>query len=140
MGWTRTPAWQTAYANSANPWTPSLPSVTIPASGITYGSLEQSDPCVNPASEQRLAVPSYADRSSVRTVRIREIEQAGTGENNRRAVEKKRSTAKSATIVAGSAGVGAAIGALAGGGKGAAIGAIAGGTSGFIYDRMTYSR
>ncbi len=50
---------------------------------------------------------------------------------------KNRSTGKSVAIVAGSAGAGAAIGALAGGGKGAAIGAASGGTAGFIYDRMT---
>jgi hypothetical protein len=50
---------------------------------------------------------------------------------------KSRSTAKSAAIVAGSAGTGAAIGALAGGGKGAAIGAISGGAGGFVYDRLT---
>ena len=48
-----------------------------------------------------------------------------------------RSTAKSVAIVAGSAGAGAAIGALAGGGKGAAIGAISGGLGGFIFDRIT---
>src|SRR5215471_14786603 len=45
-------------------------------------------------------------------------------------VHRQRSTAKSAVIVAGSAGAGAAIGALAGGGKGAAIGAISGGVAG----------
>jgi hypothetical protein len=50
-----------------------------------------------------------------------------------------RSKAKSAAIVAGSAGVGAAIGAIAGGGKGAAIGALAGGGAGFIYDRLTHN-
>ena len=42
-------------------------------------------------------------------------------------------------IVAGSAGVGAAIGAIAGGGKGAGIGALAGGAGGFIYDRLTHN-
>jgi hypothetical protein len=53
---------------------------------------------------------------------------------------KRRSTGKSVAIVAGSAGAGAAIGALAGGGKGAAIGAASGGTAGFIYDRMTANK
>jgi hypothetical protein len=48
-----------------------------------------------------------------------------------------RSFGKSAAIVAGSAGAGAAIGAVAGGGKGAAIGALSGGTAGFVYDRIT---
>jgi hypothetical protein len=55
-------------------------------------------------------------------------------------VRRHRSTDQSALIVAGSAGTGAAIGALAGGGKGAAIGAISGGAAGFIYDRMTANK
>ena len=49
----------------------------------------------------------------------------------------RRTSDQSALIVAGSAGTGAAIGAIAGGGKGAAIGAISGGAAGFIYDRLT---
>jgi hypothetical protein len=43
-------------------------------------------------------------------------------------------------IIAGGAGAGAAIGALAGHGKGAAIGALSGGAAGFIFDRMTRNK
>jgi hypothetical protein len=53
---------------------------------------------------------------------------------------RRRSRAKSAAIVGGSALGGAAIGALAGGGKGAAIGALAGGGAGYIYDRKTHKK
>jgi hypothetical protein len=51
--------------------------------------------------------------------------------------ENKRSMKEEVLIVAGSAGAGAAIGAVAGGKKGAAIGAISGGVAGLIYDLAT---
>lgn len=56
------------------------------------------------------------------------------------AAQHHRSTGKSVAIVAGSAGVGSAIGAIAGGGKGAAIGALSGGGAGFVYDRLTHNK
>jgi hypothetical protein len=55
-------------------------------------------------------------------------------------VRQKRPFSHSAAIVAGSAGAGAAVGALAGGKKGAAIGALAGGGAGLIYDRITANK
>lgn len=57
-----------------------------------------------------------------------------------RPVRHKRSLKKEALIVAGSAGAGAAIGAVAGGGKGAAIGAASGGVAGLVYDLATRNK
>jgi hypothetical protein len=51
--------------------------------------------------------------------------------------QNKRSLQKSALIVGGSAGAGAAIGAVAGGKKGAGIGALSGGVAGLVYDLAT---
>ncbi len=50
---------------------------------------------------------------------------------------RRRTRNQEALIVAGSAGAGTAIGAIAGGGKGAAIGALSGGLAGLVYDLAT---
>jgi hypothetical protein len=65
---------------------------------------------------------------------------AATQTVERAPVRHHRSTRNSVLIVAGSAGTGAAIGALAGGGKGAGIGALAGGVGGLVYDRLTANK
>src|SRR4029078_8938531 len=51
-----------------------------------------------------------------------------------RTTAQKRFLKKEPLLVGGSAGAGAAIGAVAGGGKGAALGALSGGAPGLVYD------
>ncbi len=78
-----------------------------------------------------------------RVIENQPVEREYSNEGNRRVYRTElhhgRSTKKSVAIVAGSAGAGAAIGAIAGGGKGAAIGALSGGGAGFVYDRLTHN-
>jgi len=54
--------------------------------------------------------------------------------------QNKRSLKKEALIIGGSAGAGAAIGAVAGGKKGAGIGALSGGVAGLVYDLATRNK
>ena len=93
-------------------------------------------------------LPAYADSHYVRTVHYNTYNTEAVAVPRtyteryyveRGRVHHRRSLGKSIAIVAGSAGVGAGIGALAGGGRGAGIGALAGGAGGFIYDRLTHN-
>jgi hypothetical protein len=122
-----------SYFNTAAP-APGVPVVNAPSPFVSEAvpaPAASRTSVFGPPAEQRVeAAPAPQRRTAAR--------RATTPPAPReRVVTTKRSTGHSAAIVAGSAGAGAAIGALAGGGKGAAIGAIAGGAGGFVYDRAT---
>lgn len=155
-GWMRQPSTPGPYANSLNPAYGQLApgQLSYDSSGrliaanpnlppAVEGAYE-AEPCVTPAAFNVTPAPMYASRAYVRTVRPRTVVVDGGPETvryvERRPVRQQRSTKKSAAIVAGSAGAGAAIGAIAGGGKGAALGALTGGVAGFVYDRLTHKR
>src|SRR5213593_1020710 len=93
--------------------------------GITITPLELSDPKV---SKQAFV------QSQPRVIERRAAAPAATSS------PKKRSLEKEVLIVGGSAGAGAAIGAIAGGGKGAGIGALSGGVAGLVYDLATKNK
>jgi hypothetical protein len=92
--------------------------------GITITPLELSDPKI---SKQQFVA------SQPRIVERQAAPAATSGTN-------QRSLKKEVLIVGGSAGAGAAIGALAGGGKGAGIGALSGGVAGLVYDLTTRNK
>lgn len=114
-----------------------LPAGYVPAAVPAYWRQEAYPAAPQTArTPQFRSVPVRAVNSGSRVARV----SSGEYVPARTVVRKERPLSHSVAIVAGGAGAGAAIGALAGGGKGAAIGALSGGSAGLIYDRLTHKR
>ena len=142
IGWARKPAVGTAYiADARSTWGPTtaLVQTNTPAGAPRMRMMDgdrqtepyPESPAVSPCSlpvGYRNATPSYISRYGVRTVRRRVTEEALRADHERPVVRRGRSIGKPVAIVAGSAGVGAAIGALPGCG------------GAFVYDRLTHNR
>jgi hypothetical protein len=128
LGWTRKT--EVAPQSFINPADAAYSSYTTPAAtGIMPAYA--SRPAVRVVREQHLTAPAAAP------ARVAADRPARASS---RTVTTERPFGHSAAIVAGSAGAGAAVGAIAGGGKGAAIGALAGGGAGLVYDRLTHKK
>jgi hypothetical protein len=152
LGWARKPeATVNAFAapNAAYPTAPvatygqAAPQAEYPqANMVGQPMATYAQNCVDPPVATNVAyapVEYRTYRAQPRVIR-RYVEPQYDRERVVVREKRGRSLGKSVAIVGGSAGAGAAIGALAGGGKGAAIGALSGGAAGFIYDRLTHNK
>lgn len=101
---------------------------------------DTDNPALQTAAYNGPVQDSYVQPAPRARVRRANYSQATRDVYGEPVVRHHRSTRDSVLIVAGSAGTGAAIGALAGGGKGAGIGALAGGAAGLVYDRLTANK
>ncbi|MFI5088168.1 MAG: hypothetical protein ACHP7I_07225 [Terriglobales bacterium] len=133
---------QSALAQTAQAQAQAQDQDSVLQPAVYHGAAAQ--PSDQPAPN---AKPSAARRAATSTYNDSKYPNDSTYSNNQpvrdaygEPVRHHRTSDQSALIVAGSAGTGAAIGAIAGGGKGAAIGAISGGAAGFIYDRLTANK
>ena len=109
--------------------------------GTVANSFYQGSSAANAPAEQSLITPAsrpIAARTQYVAPRRAVVERAQPVAAV--AQEKKRSLKNSALIIGGSAGAGAAIGAVAGGKKGAAVGAVSGGVAGLVYDLATRNK
>ncbi len=119
---------------------PTTPSDAMNLQPAMYNGTAQSDFSQNSTSTDQSTQPQLTRRSSSSTTSNVSNEHVVTRTRYVERTHRHRSTGKSVAIVAGSAGTGAAIGAIAGGGKGAGIGALAGGAAGLVYDRLTANK
>ncbi len=94
---------------------------------------------VSTGQDGQTRVDCVRDTTGVTQVSQRYVSRSAL-ERERPRAHRKRSFGREALIVAGSAGAGTAIGALAGGKKGAAIGALTGGVGGLAYDLATRNK
>jgi uncharacterized protein YcfJ len=135
---------QPAGYNAAPAYSPDAAPAYYPNGGYPNGgppvySEEQPEPYVNVIHRPVVIQPEPPPAPVYAAEPRPEVARERVYVEERDRHHHHRSTKKSVAIVAGSAGAGAAIGALAGGGKGAGIGALAGGAGGFIYDRLTHN-